>query len=478
MPPSPEVAALVPWLLAVVAEWAYALIWVLFGALLAGYEVAAPAVPGVEVLLLGLLALGLLWEGSLSERLLRRERARAAVRAALALAALAGGALVVWRTVGGGGALLAGGAVAGWYGCYQGLQLGRSGIDYHRLAQRFGFQAPLLVLGLLAMLAAGAGGRPAVVGVAGFALAGYFGTALAGLALGRQRDALAHQAAAGEEGRPALTPVTAALLAGLVLVLGLLTSGTAGALLASRLWAAVLRGGGGLLVMVFRLVWLIAYRIALLAVIALLPLYRLFTHGLPEAEKPQPLAPVSVRPIAIPPETAARITGLVLVLAGLLALVLLAAVLRRRRRRAPVRTGEMRESIFSWALLVEDLRAVLTWLFGWVRRRPHPPAAAAPAKGPVTGGPLDLRALYRALQRLGSALGRPRQPGQTPRQYQAALALRLPPGAGHVAAITGPYERLRYGPVAPDDPEVEAAREGLQALQALQAAESEAEARS
>ena len=469
MPSWPErlLAALVPWVLTLVAEWAYGMLWVLLGALLIGWEAAVPAVLPTGMLLAALLATGLAWESALGDRLLRRERQRALARGAFALLALAGGALIAGLTAATDNSVRVGGALAAWYGVYQGLRLGQEGIDHDRLARRFGFQAPLLVLVLLTVLAAGGVGQPAVAGAAGFALAGYFGAALAGLALARQREAINRQREAGQEPVPALTPGTAALLALTVLALGLLTSGAAGAALASRAWTAA----GDLLwlafALVLRLVWLIAYRIAML-VLLLISLIRLRLADF----KLEPLVlgdsmAEELQLLGMDPSVAGRAVGWV---AGLLALATLVLTLfylqRRRRRQRPGRTGEMRESIFTWHLLADDLRSFLASLLGRLRRPAAAPAAAPPRAESAAGGALDLRAVYRRLQRLGAHLGWPRRPGQTPRQYRGTLAALLPGGDRHVALITAAYERLRYGPEAPGEAEVAAARLALQELEA------------
>jgi hypothetical protein len=151
--------------------------------------------------------------------------------------------------------------------------------------------------------------------------------------------------------------------------------------------------------------------------------------------------------------------GAVLALA---AIWLISRGVRRTRRERGRDSVEERESLGSWALLVQQMRA---WLERLLRRwRPAAIAAAtaqeddlAALRGPEWSGTLSVRQIYARLQRLAGSLGFPRAPQQTPVEYLSVLSARMPNLRDDFADITAAYLEARYGPLPASGPAVAAA---------------------
>lgn len=172
------------------------------------------------------------------------------------------------------------------------------------------------------------------------------------------------------------------------------------------------------------------------------------------------------------------------VLAGLafLAHAFVVWLLSRRRRPSGVEEDEVRESVFSWAHLVAQLRAGLRRLIGRLvaflsrlgRRRRGAPAApgwlgeTAGAAGAQEDD--SVRAAYRRFLAAVRAAARGRAPGETPRELAARIAaddrwgetVELP--EEQLRALTALYEGVRYAGNEPGEPGLDAARAGADAL--------------
>ncbi len=153
------------------------------------------------------------------------------------------------------------------------------------------------------------------------------------------------------------------------------------------------------------------------------------------------------------------IHGLLLVVAVIGVMIALwYAFAERRRSASDDAVDEERESLWSWSLLLAGLRRL--WRRLWGRFVPPPEGElAAPTQGGGDHGALSIRAIYRRMLLLAAALGHPRHGAETPHEYLARLRGAVPASEKDAALLTALYARARYGPAAPDQADVAAARE-------------------
>jgi hypothetical protein len=131
-------------------------------------------------------------------------------------------------------------------------------------------------------------------------------------------------------------------------------------------------------------------------------------------------------------------------------LVLGLLLLARNRARRRVGVDEERESLWSWAGLVDDLRGLLAGRRG-SKQDGGLRAVLAALRG---GDPASrVRRSYIRLLLLGEAHAHPRPAPQTPHEYAPAAGAMLPAAVQPVDALTEAYERARYNPnvVTPAD---------------------------
>jgi hypothetical protein len=141
------------------------------------------------------------------------------------------------------------------------------------------------------------------------------------------------------------------------------------------------------------------------------------------------------------------------VLVLLVALWLLVRSFRRWRMREYATPGAVRESVDAEATLAEDLADYLREQ--WRRLRELDLRRLFQRLGQEMG---SVRAIYASLLALLAAADHPRQPEQTPYEFQPLAEEALPTREADIADITEAYVRARYG-------ELEASPEELARLQ-------------
>lgn len=133
-------------------------------------------------------------------------------------------------------------------------------------------------------------------------------------------------------------------------------------------------------------------------------------------------------------------------LACLIPLLVVVALFLLSRRRTAHETGrdEVRESVWSWSGLSDDLRALLAGL-----RRPPTSAGLRAALAGLRGGdPVSrVRRSYILLLLRGEQRQQPRLPASTPREYEQVASDR-PTTRPAIERLTRAYERARYHPHA------------------------------
>jgi hypothetical protein len=161
--------------------------------------------------------------------------------------------------------------------------------------------------------------------------------------------------------------------------------------------------------------------------------------------------------------------GLGILLVGLG--IIFALALRRFWTGSDEEIDESREMIFSADLLRAQLLAWWRKRLRQLKRRP------GPALNPflVLDGEIqprrEVRAIYQMFLKAAIERGQPRQPGQTPHEYEHTWAATLPEGQRALNDLTKAYLQARYAPDPLELQEVEYARRAWAELQALFAAQ-------
>lgn len=157
-----------------------------------------------------------------------------------------------------------------------------------------------------------------------------------------------------------------------------------------------------------------------------------------------------------PPELLIFLIKAVIVsLVVLAVLVLLARAFNRWAiGQGPVE-GEERESLWGEADLGRDLRALLQRVLGIFRgQRPVVTSGLEGLQGEAWQRFLAVQRLYLSLLAHAATLGQPRQPWQTPLEYQERLLQLFASGGQEVARITVAFARARYGLLLPSSEEL------------------------
>lgn len=149
---------------------------------------------------------------------------------------------------------------------------------------------------------------------------------------------------------------------------------------------------------------------------------------------------------------------------ALLPIILILGLLLLARNRARRRAGadEERESLWSWAGLVDDLRGLLAG-----RRGAQPAGGLRAALAALRGGdPASrVRRSYIRLLLLGEAHEHPRPAPHTPHEYAPAAEAMLPTAAQPVDTLTDAYERARYNPNSVTAADADAAERAWAAIE-------------
>jgi hypothetical protein len=116
---------------------------------------------------------------------------------------------------------------------------------------------------------------------------------------------------------------------------------------------------------------------------------------------------------------------------------------------------EVHETIGSWSLIRTDLRAFLSWLFRWARRKKKVQSTEIVPPGAVLAGEGDndkifnIRELYQAFLWQGRQIGIPRRESETPYEYRQKMESRLDIPKEDIDVLTESYVADKYGLVNP-----------------------------
>jgi hypothetical protein len=154
------------------------------------------------------------------------------------------------------------------------------------------------------------------------------------------------------------------------------------------------------------------------------------------------------------------------VLAIIIALViffLTRSIARYRARHAQEDIDEVRESIFSWRNLRDDLKE----MFMSLRRKPKPPKVQGYQFEEDDAKQLDVREIYRHMQWEAGRSGIPRRRHETAEEYARRIKTFVPDGTKPLGNLTHLYENVRYGEEIPSVDKEKNANNLWQALRGM-----------
>jgi hypothetical protein len=131
---------------------------------------------------------------------------------------------------------------------------------------------------------------------------------------------------------------------------------------------------------------------------------------------------------------------LLAIIIALVIFFLAKAVARYRARHAQEDMDEVRESLFSWKALRDDIAE----MFRSMRRKPKPPKAPEHIFDENAAG-LDIREIYRHMQWEAGRSGIPRRRHETTEEYARRIRHIVPDSTKPLNKLTGMYENVRYG---------------------------------
>lgn len=151
------------------------------------------------------------------------------------------------------------------------------------------------------------------------------------------------------------------------------------------------------------------------------------------------------------------------IIIGLVIFILARAVSRFRARHAREEIEELRESLFSWKALRDDLKE----MFGNMRFRRKEAAALKYNYDENPNRRLEIREIYRHLQWEAGKSGMARRRHETTEEYAGRLGRFVPEGNGPLHSLTDMYENVRYGENTVPDTQIDSANSLWQTLRGL-----------
>ena len=137
--------------------------------------------------------------------------------------------------------------------------------------------------------------------------------------------------------------------------------------------------------------------------------------------------------------------------AGLIIYFLWRSLRRYQQGKSEEGFDEENESLWSWLMLKAEIKTVLNWLFGWLRRRKQLVQIDSYIETPAVQSLetedhlFTIRELYRAVLWRGRETGIPRRKGETPYEYLSRLESKSGEAAQEIRHLTEAYVQARYG---------------------------------
>ena len=360
--------------------------------------------------------------------------------------------------------LLFGGLAFGAYLIWRGISVGREGLTFHDLYQRFVIGlAALVILLVLWSTTSGAGEMQRDnLASAGLYAASYFFVGLLALALANLQS-VREQMLLHDEVSRLFNRRWLSLLLGVVLAIVFVALGVASVFsvdLVALLFHPLNLLADWLLIAFFYGIVLPFALVGAGVVYGLQLLYHLIGPG----AEPEPIEPPDLSDltelsegqemgegVGISPELVLALKWGLVALVVLLVLFILARTLFRYwKGQAQGEIEEVSESLWSWEGFKSDLRSFLASLLRrFKRQKPatpvvvSPPIAVAPGEDP--GRLFTVQEIYQGLLWEGRNMGLPRREPETPYEYQGRLESRVEVEGPELQAITRAYVAGRYG---------------------------------
>jgi len=290
----------------------------------------------------------------------------------------------------------------------------------------------------------------------------FFGAGLLSLAIANldtlRKELISHQEAAASFSRRWISML-------IILVLVILGLGIAiASIFSSDIASTVLHGlnvfGNWLLTALIYLLYPVGFLVA-----GLIYVFRWLISLLTGGEPPPPFEAEGVpdlkdltreqSPVQIPAALIETLKWLFVAAVFIMVIVFLARLITRRsERKTGEEVEEIHETLFSWEILMSDLRALLAWLFKWTKRpdRNSNQMEKRYTVPDITANPersYNVRALYRAWLWEARKQGSPRKLAETPYEFQRRLGPEADKISTELDQITEAYIDERYGNVTP-----------------------------
>ncbi len=142
----------------------------------------------------------------------------------------------------------------------------------------------------------------------------------------------------------------------------------------------------------------------------------------------------------------------------LITLILIGRAVHQRRLRSGVvqSCDEMHESIWSWTLFWQQLKAF--WLVLWLRffppRSPKEEQPVLDLRMENVPAVRSIREIYRLLLKRAARRGYARKKNETPYEYLSRLSESMPLLVPQLIDITEAYTSVRYGSIVPGEAEI------------------------
>jgi hypothetical protein len=182
---------------------------------------------------------------------------------------------------------------------------------------------------------------------------------------------------------------------------------------------------------------------------------------------PTPSNPSQNRRGVHPPQISSVSPGVInaahilLILLILLILGMLVWLTLRRRKRLRIvlnlKGGDIHESVWSWKLFWNQLRALFRAFFGrFFRKRSGDEQRGQMVEEEIVAAPAarTIREIYRALLKKAAARGHMRRRDETPREFRQRLDMHEPSAEPQLGLLTDAYILTRYGGAVPDKHEL------------------------
>jgi hypothetical protein len=153
------------------------------------------------------------------------------------------------------------------------------------------------------------------------------------------------------------------------------------------------------------------------------------------------------------------------IIIGVIIFILAKAISRFQRRRAREEIEEIRESLWSWRGLRDDLKLFFNMMGQRFKRKA--PAEPRYRFDENATGRLDVREIYRYLQWEAGRSGIARRRHETADEYKGRLERFVPDGSAPLNSLTDLYKSVRYGEINATESQVDSANSLWQTIRGL-----------